>query len=76
MVAAGGAAVTPSTLFQAASISKPVTAMGALALVQAGKLDLDADANTYLEQSGATPAAATPSSSTSWPSAAARASPS
>jgi CubicO group peptidase (beta-lactamase class C family) len=45
----GGAAVTPSTLFQAASISKPVSALGALSLVQAGKLDLDADVNQYLK---------------------------
>ena len=48
VVAAGGAPVTPATLFQAASISKPVAAMGALALVQAGRMDLDADINTYL----------------------------
>src|SRR5579871_4732866 len=40
--------VTTETLFQAASISKPVTAMAALHLVEAGKLDLDADVNTYL----------------------------
>jgi CubicO group peptidase (beta-lactamase class C family) len=41
-----GPAVTPSTLFQAASISKPVTALGVLRLVQMGKLDLDADVST------------------------------
>jgi CubicO group peptidase (beta-lactamase class C family) len=40
--------VTTETLFQAASISKPVTAMAALHLVEAGKLDLDTDVNTYL----------------------------
>ena len=45
----GGSAVTPDTLFQAASISKPVTAMAVLHLVEAGKLDLDADVNQYLK---------------------------
>ncbi len=45
----GGPAVTPNTLFQAASISKPVTAFGALTLVQSGKIDLDADVNGYLK---------------------------
>jgi CubicO group peptidase (beta-lactamase class C family) len=45
----GGPAVTPTTLFQAASISKPVTALGALRLVQMGKIDLDADVNEYLK---------------------------
>lgn len=43
-----GAPVTPQTLFQAASISKPVTAMAALKMVEAGQLDLDADINTLL----------------------------
>lgn len=39
---AGGArAVTPETLFQAASISKPVAAMAALRLVEEGRLALD-----------------------------------
>src|ERR1700688_1346734 len=33
----GGPAVTPITLFQAASISKPVTALGAWPLVQRGR---------------------------------------
>lgn len=45
---AGGAPVTPQTLFQAASISKPVTAMGVLRLAETGRLALDADINTIL----------------------------
>ena len=40
--------VTPETIFQAGSISKPVAAMAALHLVQEGKLSLDADVNTKL----------------------------
>ena len=40
--------VTTETIFQAASISKPFTAMVALHLVEAGLLDLDADANDFL----------------------------
>ena len=40
--------VTPATLFQAASVSKPVTAMAALRLVQEGQLDLDEDVNARL----------------------------
>jgi CubicO group peptidase (beta-lactamase class C family) len=40
--------VTPFTLFQAGSVSKSVAAMGALRLVEAGKLSLDADVNTKL----------------------------
>ena len=45
----GGAPVTPSTLFQAASISKPVTAIAVMRLVQSGKLNLDTDVNEYLK---------------------------
>jgi CubicO group peptidase (beta-lactamase class C family) len=45
----GGPAVTSETLFQAASISKPVTAMAVLRLVESGKLDLDRDVNEYLK---------------------------
>jgi len=40
--------VTPDTLFQACSVSKPVTAIAALRLVQEGILDLDEDLNSYL----------------------------
>lgn len=40
--------VTPATLFQAASISKPVAAMGMLRLVEAGTLELDEPVGTYL----------------------------
>ncbi len=43
-----GRPVTVSTPFQAASISKPVTAMAALRLVQEKKLDLDGDINAVL----------------------------
>jgi CubicO group peptidase (beta-lactamase class C family) len=40
--------VTPDTLFAAASISKPLTALCVLKLVQNGTLNLDADVNDYL----------------------------
>lgn len=40
--------VTPDTLFQAASISKPVFALAVMRLVQEGQLNLDEDVNTYL----------------------------
>lgn len=42
-------AVTPRTLFQAGSISKPVAATGALYLVQQGKLLLDENVNLKLK---------------------------
>jgi len=45
---AAGRPVTERTLFQAASISKPVAATAALTLVEEGRLDLDADVNGYL----------------------------
>jgi CubicO group peptidase (beta-lactamase class C family) len=48
VAARDGAAVTPETLFQAASISKPVTALAALRMVEANQLSLDADINTAL----------------------------
>jgi len=41
--------VTTRTLFLAGSISKPVTALGALALVDSGRLSLDADVNPQLK---------------------------
>ena len=43
-----GTPVTPHTLFQAASISKPVAALGAMALVEEGLLELDGPANGHL----------------------------
>ncbi|MBT31322.1 MAG: serine hydrolase [Thalassobius sp.] len=41
--------VDSATLFQAGSISKPIAALGALKLVQEGKVDLDTDVNNYLK---------------------------
>jgi CubicO group peptidase (beta-lactamase class C family) len=45
---AGSTLVTPATPFLAGSISKPVAAVGALFLVQQGKLSLDEDVNIKL----------------------------
>lgn len=44
-----GATVNPETLFQAASISKPVNAMAFLRAAQEGKLSMDDDINTMLK---------------------------
>jgi CubicO group peptidase (beta-lactamase class C family) len=44
-----GRPVTPETLFQAGSISKPIAAIGALKLVEQGKLKLDEDINETLK---------------------------
>lgn len=44
--------VTPDTLFQVASVSKPIAALRALQLAEQGKIDLDTDVNHYLSQSG------------------------
>lgn len=43
-----GRPVTPQTPFLAASLSKPITALGILQLVEAGKLELDAPVQDYL----------------------------
>lgn len=45
----GSTPVTPDTMFQAASISKPVAAMGILALVEKGVLNLDEEVNAKLK---------------------------
>jgi len=50
VTALGGAKATTRTLFSAASISKPLTAVGVLKLVEEGKLDLDTDVNHYLKR--------------------------
>src|SRR5580700_1505941 len=42
-------AVNNSTIFQAASVSKPITAIGALSLVDRGLLHLDSDINVFLK---------------------------
>lgn len=47
--AESGKVVTDTTLFQAGSISKPVTAMAALRKIQDGKLTLDARINDVLK---------------------------
>jgi CubicO group peptidase (beta-lactamase class C family) len=43
-----GGQVGADTLFQAASISKPTSALGVLRLVERGQLELDRDINEYL----------------------------
>ncbi|MDQ5850582.1 MAG: beta-lactamase family protein, partial [Chloroflexota bacterium] len=46
--AGGSESVTEHTLFQACSISKPITALAVMRLVQEGRLNLDEDVNEYL----------------------------
>lgn len=48
MIAGSTDSIRPTTLFQAASISKPVTMTAMLRLVDDGLLDLDTDVNRYL----------------------------
>jgi CubicO group peptidase (beta-lactamase class C family) len=48
VVRVGGEPVTPQTLFQASSISMPLTAVAVLRLVEQGKLNLDVDVSQYL----------------------------
>ncbi len=43
-----GTPITPETVFQAASVSKAVSAWGVMKLVEEGKLDLDAPVEQYL----------------------------
>lgn len=45
----GGLEVQPDTLFQAASVTKPITALAALRLVDQGILSLDSDVNAELQ---------------------------
>ena len=50
VISVGGERATTRTLFSAASISKPLTAVGVLKLVEEGRVDLDAQANHYLKR--------------------------
>jgi CubicO group peptidase (beta-lactamase class C family) len=43
-----GLPITPETIFQAASIAKPVTALAVLRQVEIGRMDLEEDINSYL----------------------------
>lgn len=47
-VTPGAGPITPETIFQAGSVSKPVAAVGILRLVDQGVLDLDTDVNELL----------------------------
>ena len=57
----GGNAIQPQTLFQAGSLAKPLTALVALRLAAAGRIDLDADLGDWMRglglQTGAADAA-------------------
>ncbi len=59
VVRAGGhTQVTPDTPFATGSISKSVTALAVMQLVEAGKVDLDAELSQYLEAFSGRPAGA------------------
>jgi methyl acetate hydrolase len=47
-----GMAVTPESIFMIASMTKPVTSVAAMQLVERGKLKLDEPASTYLPELG------------------------
>src|SRR3984957_17216356 len=47
-----GVAVTPESLFMIASMTKPVTSVAAMQLVEQGKLKLDEPASTYIQELG------------------------
>jgi methyl acetate hydrolase len=45
---AGGVEITPDTIFRIASMTKPLTSLAALMLVEEGRLSLDDDVSRYL----------------------------
>jgi CubicO group peptidase (beta-lactamase class C family) len=47
---AANSAVTPATIFRIGSITKPLTAIGVMQLVEAGQVDLDAPVIAYLPE--------------------------
>ena len=49
---ASGIDVTPDSLFVIASMTKPVTSVAAMQLVEQGKLKLDEPASTYIKELG------------------------
>jgi methyl acetate hydrolase len=49
---ASGTDVTPESLFMIASMTKPVTSVAAMQLVEQGKLKLDEPASTYIKELG------------------------
>jgi CubicO group peptidase (beta-lactamase class C family) len=47
-----GVAVSPETIFMIASMTKPVTSVAAMQMVEQGKLKLDEPASTYIKELG------------------------